>query len=71
MSEPAPDQKTKQTAEPRMVEVRDSEVVQEEGQAEAAADQQEAARPPETGGPTGPEPTRYGDWERKGRCIDF
>ncbi|KAK3553508.1 hypothetical protein QTP70_004188 [Hemibagrus guttatus] len=22
-------------------------------------------------GPTGPEPTRYGDWERKGRCIDF
>ncbi len=25
----------------------------------------------ETGGPTGPEPTRYGDWERKGRCIDF
>ncbi|HYB11593.1 MAG TPA: DUF1674 domain-containing protein [Alphaproteobacteria bacterium] len=26
---------------------------------------------PETGGPSGPEPTRYGDWERKGRCIDF
>ncbi|MGC8474840.1 MAG: DUF1674 domain-containing protein [Acetobacteraceae bacterium] len=25
----------------------------------------------ETGGPKGPEPTRYGDWERKGRCIDF
>jgi hypothetical protein len=21
--------------------------------------------------PTGPEPTRYGDWERKGRCSDF
>ena len=29
------------------------------------------ARPPEFGGPKGPEPTRYGDWERKGRCIDF
>ena len=28
-------------------------------------------RPQETGGPTGPEPTRYGDWERRGRCIDF
>lgn len=27
--------------------------------------------PPEIGGPEGPEPTRYGDWERKGRCIDF
>ena len=25
----------------------------------------------EVGGPAGPEPTRYGDWERKGRCIDF
>jgi hypothetical protein len=25
----------------------------------------------EVGGPKGPEPTRYGDWERKGRCIDF
>ncbi|XP_076016525.1 succinate dehydrogenase assembly factor 4, mitochondrial [Genypterus blacodes] len=25
----------------------------------------------EQGGPRGPEPTRYGDWERKGRCVDF
>jgi hypothetical protein len=25
----------------------------------------------EYGGPKGPEPTRYGDWEKKGRCIDF
>lgn len=22
-------------------------------------------------GPKGPEPTRFGDWERKGRCVDF
>jgi hypothetical protein len=28
-------------------------------------------RPREIGGPTGPEPTRFGDWEKKGRCIDF
>jgi Uncharacterized conserved small protein len=27
--------------------------------------------PKELGGPAGPEPTRYGDWERRGRCIDF
>ena len=27
--------------------------------------------PAEIGGPKGPEPTRYGDWERNGRCIDF
>jgi len=25
----------------------------------------------EIGGPPGPEPTRFGDWERRGRCIDF
>ena len=27
--------------------------------------------PPENGGPKGPEPTRYGDWERKGIAVDF
>lgn len=27
--------------------------------------------PPELGGPKGPEPTRFGDWEQKGRCTDF
>ncbi|MDW8371204.1 MAG: DUF1674 domain-containing protein [Geminicoccaceae bacterium] len=27
--------------------------------------------PGEIGGPSGPEPTRYGDWERGGRCTDF
>lgn len=27
--------------------------------------------PRETGGPKGPEPTRYGDWEKNGRCSDF
>ncbi|ERN06074.1 hypothetical protein AMTRI_Chr05g73210 [Amborella trichopoda] len=25
----------------------------------------------EIGGPRGPEPTRFGDWERNGRCSDF
>ncbi len=28
-------------------------------------------RPIEVGGRPGPEPTRYGDWEKNGRCIDF
>ncbi len=27
--------------------------------------------PKEIGGPEGPEPTRYGDWERNGICSDF
>ena len=29
------------------------------------------AKVAEVGGPKGLDPTRYGDWERKGRCIDF
>jgi hypothetical protein len=28
-------------------------------------------KPREIGGPKGPEPTRYGDWEVGGRCTDF
>lgn len=35
----------------------------------------EAGEPPEKikeyGGPKGREPTRFGDWEKNGRCIDF
>ena len=27
--------------------------------------------PPEQGGPSGPEPVRYGDWEKKGIAVDF
>lgn len=27
--------------------------------------------PVEIGGRDGPEPTRYGDWEKNGRCVDF
>ena len=42
----------------------------------AAASPQPAADsvwklPPEVGGRDGPEPTRFGDWEKNGRCIDF
>lgn len=29
------------------------------------------ALPREIGGREGPEPTRFGDWEKGGRCIDF
>ena len=27
--------------------------------------------PAEQGGPKGPEPTRFGDWEINGKCVDF
>ena len=41
-------------------------------EAELRRQQQNAAQlPPELGGPKGPEPTRYGDWERKGIASDF
>ena len=36
----------------------------------AAAAREEAA-PTEIGGRKGPEPTRYGDWERNGIAVDF
>ena len=39
-----------------------------EARRSAAADQN---LPPEQGGPKGPEPTRYGDWEKKGITSDF
>ena len=42
--------------------------------ADPAASPKPAARPPtvaEIGGRKGPEPTRYGDWEINGRCVDF
>lgn len=33
--------------------------------------QKTSIKPVEIGGPKGPEPTRYGDWEKAGRCTDF
>jgi len=42
---------------------------------EEAAERRAAAKPrdlpPEVGGPAGPEPTRYGDWEHRGAASDF
>jgi hypothetical protein len=42
-----------------------------EADARRAAEPQPPPAPPETGGPKGPEPTRYGDWERNGLISDF
>ena len=49
----------------------------EQREADQAADQEKPKQPApkptpkEIGGPKGPEPTRYGDWEVNGRCSDF
>jgi hypothetical protein len=42
----------------------------EEAEARRQAEAQ-AQLAPEQGGPKGPEPTRFGDWERKGIAVDF
>ena len=58
-------------------ETTDADVVTEESgerTGDAAVSPRRAAderKQREIGGPRGPEPTRYGDWERAGRCIDF
>lgn len=39
--------------------------------ADPAAEGDAGDEPKEIGGPKGPEPTRFGDWERGGRCSDF
>lgn len=37
----------------------------------SAAQEAEKNRPLELGGRDGPEPVRYGDWEKKGLAVDF
>lgn len=51
------------------VEATIKEVVEgQSGENQPDKSEQNAA---EYGGPKGREPTRYGDWEKNGRCIDF
>jgi hypothetical protein len=42
-----------------------------EAEARRAAAKRATEMPAEVGGPKRPEPTRYGDWERKGLVSDF
>jgi len=41
------------------------------GAAGAGVDSTVPEQTAEINGPQGPEPTRFGDWEKNGRCIDF
>ncbi|MGE5269183.1 MAG: DUF1674 domain-containing protein [Thiohalocapsa sp.] len=57
------------TAKPQPAPIpREPEAPRSDGDDSAGT---EAKRPREIGGPKGPEPTRYGDWEFNGRCTDF
>ena len=62
------------------VKVTQEEVAERIAEAAKRANQEAEARrakekphplPPESGGPKGLEPTRYGDWEKKGLISDF
>ena len=60
------------TALPPSDNVKDPGVKEKEAKgASSTAKAAEQTQPAERGGPKGPEPTRYGDWEAKGRCTDF
>jgi len=60
-------------AAPQDIAVRIAEAAARANQEAAERRAKEAVTqlPPELGGPKGPEPTRYGDWERKGIVSDF
>ena len=53
---------------PELPEAAKRALAEAEERRKKAKDQ---ALPPELGGPTGPEPTRHGDWEKKGIAVDF
>ncbi|WP_271510160.1 DUF1674 domain-containing protein [Bradyrhizobium sp. CCBAU 11357] len=63
MSDPVPDRKPLPPAAQRAL-------AEAEARRQAAAAAHEAT-PKELQGPKGPEPTRYGDWERNGIASDF
>jgi hypothetical protein len=63
----------KETATSEEIAARVAEAGKRAGAEADARRAQEKPRPlpPERGGPKGPEPTRYGDWEKKGLISDF
>ena len=59
---------------PEQIAARLAEAAQRakaEAQERRDREQAKTQLPPELGGPKGPEPTRFGDWERKGIAVDF
>ena len=61
---PVPDRKLLSPAAQRAL-------AEAEARRQAAAEANSEAKAKELQGPKGPEPTRYGDWERKGIASDF
>lgn len=57
--------------DPGLVQTRIAEAAARALAEAAARRAAPASLPPEKGGRSGPEPTRYGDWEKKGMICDF
>ncbi|MCP5418137.1 MAG: DUF1674 domain-containing protein [Chromatiaceae bacterium] len=55
----------------KIEELNSSKLETVDDPANSAEARDQPQRPKEYGGPKGKEPTRYGDWEKNGRCIDF
>jgi hypothetical protein len=70
---PSQEKPSQERTTPEEVALRIAEAAKRaNAEAEARrARQTDVQLPPELGGPKGPEPTRYGDWERKGIVSDF
>ncbi|UWU92820.1 DUF1674 domain-containing protein [Bradyrhizobium sp. CB1015] len=65
MSDPVPDRKPLSPAAQRALAEAEAR------RQSAAAEAKDETKAKELQGPQGPEPTRYGDWERKGIASDF
>lgn len=69
MSDPkSPDDATEPAKRDALPEAAERALAEAEARRKAAT---EVKRPTELGGRDGPDPVRYGDWEKKGIAIDF
>ena len=66
-SEPLPVDPSEKVDAKRMAELK----AEAAGEAAREKAEEQGEEPKEIGGPKGLEPTRYGDWEKSGRCVDF
>ena len=51
--------------------INEQEELNNDEAGESVPESSDEDTPAEIGGRKGPEPTRFGDWEKNGRCIDF
>ena len=66
-----PEPTTSDLAEPRPLTPEAQRALAEAAERRRVAEQQAAGAPKEVGGQKGPDPVRYGDWEKGGIASDF